>query len=230
MIPPTTAPLPPRPPPRPSSGTERLVALALGVLGAVLAFVYVDLRRAPPPAGPPPFDFVNPLLSVQAGECVEVASSAQPDHASWIVIRTPGPVLRPHTSGKKVVGWSSPQHPDHRALPAYLVGDVRPAPTARGGGEYLPPGRDEPHVFPLSGFGLPIEAMGVLHDIGHTEKVWGGQRQRAYAVGLKRFGKVEGPWVVVMAQGVPALGTMSRTFIRGTSNETQVFRVPETCR
>lgn len=223
---------PAAPPPSRASGggAERIVALALAVMAAVLGVVYVDLKRSNAPDGRPPFDFVNPLLAVQTGECVEISSSSQPELASWLVVRSPGKILRPHRGETKVPGFSSPRYPDPRSFPPFLVCDARPAPVARTSTEGMPPRKDEPYVFPLNGFGLPIEAMGVLRDIGQTEVTWGGQKRRAYAVGLMRYGQVEGPWIVYMAQGVPALGTMSRKYFRGVEAELQTFRVPETCR
>lgn len=221
-------------PPRrrtPSGSVERVVALALAVMGAVLGVVYVDLAKAPPPEGPPPFDFVNPLLSVQSGECVEVSSASSPGLATWLVVRSPGKVLRPHRAETKLQGWTSPRFPDPRGFPPFLVCDARPAPTAPAVGEAMPPRRDEPYVFPLNGFGMPLEAMGVLRDIGQTDVTWGGQKRRAYAVGLVRYGQVEGPWIIYMAQGVKALGTMKRVYLRDDrGEEEQVFREPETCR
>lgn len=211
-------------------GAERIVALALAVMAAVLAVVYIDLARAKRPDGHPPFDFVNPLLSVQSGECVEISSASQPELASRLVVRSPGKVLRPHRGETKVPGWSSPRYPDPRSFPPFLVCDARPAPVAKSSTEGLPPRKDDPYVFSLNGFGLPIEAMGVLSDIGQTEVTWGGQKKRAYVVGLMRYGQVEGPWLIYMAQGVPALGTMSRKYFRGLEAELQTFRVPETCR
>jgi len=211
-------------------GAERIVALALAVMAAVLGVVYIDLARAEPKDLHPPFDFVNPLLSVQTGECVEISSPSEPEFSSWLVVRSPGKVLRPHRGETKVPGWSSPRYPDPKSYPPFLVCDARPAPVVRRSAEGLPPRKDEPYLFPLNGFGLPVEALGVLRDIGQTEVTWGGQKRRAYVVGLMRYGQVEGPWLIYMAQGVPVLGTMSRKYFRGLEAELQSFRVPDTCR
>jgi hypothetical protein len=218
-------------PPRTGSGTERVVALALAVMAAVLGVVYVDLARGKPPDGAPPFDFVNPLLSVQAGECVEVSSESAVAPASWLIVRAPGVVMRPFAAKPKIPGWISPRFPDPQSFPAFLVCDAKPARPAGKPAEPLPPRREEPLVFGLNGFGLPLDAMGELRDIGQTTVSWGGQRRRAYAVGLVRHGNVSGPWIIFMAKDVPALGTMERKYVRANGEtERQLFRVPESCK
>ena len=59
----------------------------------------------------------------------------------------------------------------------------------------------------------------------------GGQTRRCYAIGLKRYGQIEGPWVVYMSKEMPVLGTLLRKYIRGPGDfQSQTFRVPESCR
>lgn len=217
------------PAPRTSGGVERVVALALAVMAAVLGVVYVDLVRAPAP-----FDFVNPLLSAHPGECVEISSAAAPEIASWLVVRSPGVVLRPHRAPAKIAGWTHPRFPDARTVLPYVVCDARPAPVRKkpgAPGDGAPPPRDEPYVFPLNGFGLPLEAMGVLADIAPTTVTWGGQTRKGYAVGIRRYGQLEGPWVVYLSKDAPVLGTMMRRYLRGPGEEqVWLFRVPDSCR
>ncbi|MCC7139456.1 MAG: hypothetical protein IT460_13620 [Planctomycetes bacterium] len=222
------------PAPRVSGGVERVVALALAVMAAVLGVVYVDLVRAPAPEPPPPFDFVNPMLSAHVGECVELSAATTPELASWLVVRSPGVVLRPHRGDAKIAGWSHPRYPDARTLLPYLVCDARSAPVRKKPGaavDTAPPPRDEPYLFPLNGFGLPLEAMGVLSDIAPTTITWGGQTRKGYAVGIRRYGQLEGPWVLYLSKDAPVLGTMKRSYLRGPGDEqVWLFRVPESCR
>ena len=52
----------------------------------------------------------------------------------------------------------------------------------------MPPRKDEPYVVPLNGFGLPIEAMGVLRDIGLGEPL---SRRLRYRRQIKHNGGLE---------------------------------------
>jgi hypothetical protein len=214
------------------AGLERVVALALGAMVAVLALIYVEMVRAPGPRPPADFDWQNPMLLAQPGQCVEISDSSSPGDASWLAVRAPGVVLRPFEGPKSIAGWSHPSLTDPRTFPPYLLGESRRAAEAdRPPG--LPPEKETPYLFPLNGFGMPIEAAVVLRDIGIVEDVkWGGRSRRGYAVGLYRYdSQFNGPWVIYSSKDAPVLGTMMREYAPkiGQRNR-QSFRVPENCR
>lgn len=215
-----------------STSLERVVALALGAMVAVLALIYVEMAREPAPHPAPDFDWQNPLLLAQAGQCVEVGDSSSPGIASWLEVRAPGVVLRPFDGPKSIPGWVHPSLKDPRTFPAYLLGASRRAPESdRPAG--LPPEKESPYVFPLNGFGMPIEATCVLRDIEIVENVnWNGRTRRGYRVGLYRYdSQWNGPWVVTMSKDAPVLGTMMREYSpKSGQRNRQTFRVPENCR
>ncbi len=220
------------PPVRASSGgVERVVALALAVMIAALAYVYLERRAAATPPPPLSFDFENPLLKAMPGECVEMASADDP-HAAWFIVRAPGVVKRPYATDVKIAGWSNLRWPDPKGFLPYLLCVVRPAVASKGGPPASgPPIRDESYVFPLNGFGMDLSAMGVLQDISPVTIEWGGQRRKAYAVGIQRYGAVDGPWILYIAPDVPVLGTMMRTYLRGPGQQQRwIFRIPDNCR
>ncbi len=220
-----------RPLSRATPGMERLVALALGAMGIVLLLVYVDLVRAEPPPPPPPFDWQNPLLFDQPGDCIEVSDDSNPGPASFLVVRPPGVVLRPFQGPAKLEGWINPSYPDPRGFFPYVACDLRRAPPAGAAPGSLPPQRPDPHVFPLGGFGMPLEALCVLSDIQPATVNWNGQTRHGYAVTLRRYGQLEGSWIVYMSRDAPVLGTTMRRYLAGpTGLHTQSFRVPEDCK
>lgn len=230
-------PLPARPPepgkapaPAPAaSALERIVALALAAVFVVLVLVLVDLSREATSAPALPFDFENPLLFAQAGQCVEIVDESTPE-AQRLVVRAPGPILRPYHGPEKIAGWVSAVWPDVRSLPPYLVCDlVRPGSASQPGS---PPPKPEPYVFPLTNFGMPLEAPCVLRSIRPAMVRWQGQTRRGYEVDLVRYGMLEGPWIVWMSKDVPVLGTMKREYPSrsGPANNAQVFLVPPDCR
>lgn len=215
-----------------SASLERVVALALGAMVAVLALIYIEMARAPGPRPAAEFDWQNPMLLAQPGQCVEVGDSSSPGTASWLVVRSPGVVLRPYEGPKTIQGWVHPSLTDPRLFPPYLLGESRRAPEAdRPAG--LPVEKESPYIFPLNSFGMPIEATVVLRDIGIVEDVkWNGRTRRGYAVGLYRYdSQWNGPWVVYASKDAPVLGTMMREYAPkvGQRNR-QTFRVPEGCR
>lgn len=214
-----------------SAGLERVVALALGAMVAVLALVLVDVSRAATPERPPDFDWQNPLLLAQPGQCVEIGDSSSPGISTWLAVRAPGVVLRPFDGPKTIAGWSHPALVDPRTFPAYLLVETRrpPEPDRPAG---LPPEKESPYVFPLNSFGMPIEARVVLLGIEPVKVPWNGQTRRAYAVQLSRYdSQMGGPWVVYTSKEAPVLGTLRREYTpkAGQKNQ-QTFRVPEGCK
>jgi hypothetical protein len=220
------APAPPREGTSPA--VERIVAVALAAMAAVLLLVWLDLLRTGGGAPPPPFDWTNPLLSAQPGDCVEVSDASMPGVRHRLVVRAPGVVLRPNDGPARIAGWTHPAYPDPRRFPPYLLADRRvPAPAEPGGG---PPPADEPLVFPLNGFGMPLESRCALNEIEPQAIEWSGQRRRGFAVGLFRYGELEGPWAVYMTKDVPVLGTALRKYVSERGTVQQAFSAPEDCR
>jgi hypothetical protein len=219
-----------RPPPAGSSALERVVALALAAIVVVLVLVLVDLARAPAAADTIPFDFENPLLRATAGQCVEIVDAAGPEHASLLVVRAPGPVLRPFSGPARISGYVSEIWSDARTLPPYLVCDSRP--VVAGAAPGTPPPRSEPTIYPLNGFGMPLETYCVPRSIRPRMVRWNGRTREGWEVVLMGYvGDLEGPWTVYMATDVPALGTMRREHV-GDRGGTDVkhFLVPDDCR
>ena len=218
-------------PSRPNAGLERIVALALAAMVSVLALVYVPMIREPGPSAPEEFDWQNPMLLAQPGQCVEIGDSSSPGSAAWLVVRAPGVVERPFTAAKSIPGWSSPLFPDTRSLPPYLLCESRRAPSADRPAN-LPEEKDSPYIFPLNAFGMPVEAIVVLRDIMPRSVNWNGQTRRGYAVGLYRYdSQWNGPWVIHMSKDAPVLGTMSREYVpKASQRNQQTFRVPESCK
>lgn len=219
------------PVPAPVSGLDRIVALALAAMALVLAMVFLDLRRSPTLPPEEVFDFQNPLLSAQPGQCVEVATDGVPNSAARLVVRPEGVVLRPQDLARGIPDWLNPRWPDPRVFPAYLLCEQRPAPTvptATG----APPPRGEVLAFPLNGFGMPLENTVVLRGISQTTVSWNGQTRRAYLVYLMGYTDSDGPWGIYVSKDAPVLGVMRREFTGrgGTEPMRHSFRVPENCR
>lgn len=214
-----------------SAGLERVVALALGAMVAVLTLVLVDVSRARGPERPPDFDWQNPLLLAQPGQCVEIGDTSSPGFSNTLAVRAPGVVLRPFDGPKTIAGWKSGALVDPRTFPAYLLTETRGAsePDRPKG---LPPAKSSPDIFPLNSFGMPIDTRVVLLGIEPVKYSWNGQTRNAYAIQLNRFDShMGGPWVVYMSKDAPVLGTMGREYTPkpGHKNK-QTFRIPEGCK
>ncbi len=225
---PAAAPAPSSPP----GPVERVVALALAAILVVLVLVLADLGHAAAASPAAPFDFENPLLFAQSGQCVEIVDESLPEESQRLVVSSLGPVLRPYRGPAKIDGWASAIWKDPREFPPYLVCERRNSSSAPPVAPGSPPPRPDPLVFPLNNFGLPLEAPCVLRSIRPATVRWQGRTRSAYEVDLMRYVSVEGPWIAWMAKDVPVLGTMKREYpSRGApGTNAQVFLVPPDCR
>lgn len=214
----------------PASGAERIVAFALLAMAVVLLLVWVSERRRPPAPPPPPFDWQNPMLLAQPGQCVEVSEDTTPGSAVWLTVRPSGVVQRPFGAAKGLVGWISPRWPDPTTFPPYVACDARSAPGAVPPvGSPLP--RSEILVFPLNSFGLPLETTAVLRSIEQGEAIWNGQTRPAYLATLRGYADAPGMWTVFLSKDSPVLGVMRREFFLDEHRSAKFrFRIPETCK
>ena len=219
----------------PSAGFERIVALALAAMAAVLLMVFVDSRRTPPALPTPDFDLQNPMLSAQPGQCIELEDDASPGVTSMLVVRPEAVVLRPYEL-KALPGWISMNWPDPKKFPPFLACDARAAPPAGGAPPGAPPPRSETLVFPLGGFGMPLESQSVLRSILPVTVSWNGAKRVVYQVNLMAYrgasGGPEGPWEVYVSKEAPVLGVIRRRYYAGKGDvPTQMtVRVPANCR
>jgi hypothetical protein len=213
-----------------TSGVERVVALALAAIALVLALALREIRRAP--AGEPeePFDFRNPMLSAQPGQCIEVSIDGVPHSAAWIAVRPEGVVLRP-ADVASIKGWINPRWPDVRVFPPYVLAEQRAAPGAPSASDD-PTTRAETLVFPLDSLGFTLEQTVVLRGIERKKVSWNGQTRDAYVAYFQGYVDSEGPWSVYLSKDAPVLGVMRRDFVAPGGNVpmTHSFRVPESCR
>jgi hypothetical protein len=219
----------------PAAGFERIVALALAAMAAVLAIALVDSRRAPPTPPPPAFDFQNPMLFAQPGQCIELEDDASPGLASRLVVRSEGVVLRPNDLMGGLKGWVSMTWTDPRKFPAFLACDGSAAPPA-GVPAGTPPPRSEPLVFPLGWFGMPLESRAVLRSILPVTVSWNGSKRVVYQANMMAYagssGGPEGPWEILLSRDAPVLGVVRRRFYAGKGEQPiqMTVRVPPNCR
>jgi hypothetical protein len=212
-----------------SSSLERVVALALAAMALVLGLVVKERLVTPARVEEEPFDFVNPMLSAQPGQCVEISTDGTPYSAALLYVRPQGVVLRPH-SAPPIDDWINPRWPDPRVFPPYVLAEQRAAPGAPPVAG-APPNKPEVLVYPLDSFGFTLEQTVVLRGIQKAKVQWNSQTRDAYVASFMGYVDSEGPWIVSLSKDAPVLGVMRRQFISGGSHAMQhSFRVPETCR
>lgn len=205
------------------------MALALAAMALVLGLVVKERLVTPARADEEPFDFVNPMLSAQPGQCVEVSTDGTPYSAALLYVRPQGVVMRPH-SAPGIPDWLNPRWPDPRVFPPHVLAEERRAPgmpVAPGS----PPSKPEPLVFPLNSFGFALEQTVVLRGIQRTKVTWNSQTRDAYVASFVGYVDSEGPWIVFLSKDAPVLGVMRRQFMSGSGQSMQhSFRVPDSCR
>jgi hypothetical protein len=217
-----------------SAGFERIVALALAAMAAVLGMALIDSRRPPPTPPAPEFDLQNPMLMAQPGQCIELENDAAPGIASRLAVRPEGVVLRPNDLKGGLPNWISMSWTDPRKFPPFLSCDGSVAPPS-GAPPGTPPPRAETLVFPLGWFGMPLESRSVLRSIVPVTVSWNGAKRVVYQVNITAYpgssGGPEGPWEILLSRDAPVLGVVRRRFYAGKGTPTQMtVRVPAECR
>jgi hypothetical protein len=219
------------PAPARGQGLDHVVALALAAMCLVLGIVFVEQRRAPTTGLQEPFDWQNPMLSAQPGQCVDVATEGTPGSGARLVVRPEAVVLRPYASKEGIPGWKpNLKWPDPHVFPPYLLVEQTRAPGPQATG--MPADKSEPLAFPLGWFGMPLESQVVLRSLGQSTVTWNGQTRRAYVAELYGYLDFEGSIRVYLSKDAPALGVMRREFAGRSEGlrERHAFRVPESCR
>jgi hypothetical protein len=219
------APAPPR-----SSGGERIVAVILAAMAAVLLWVWLDVRRASA-LHVEPVDLVNPLLAVQAEECIEVEDSTVPGVVSRLVVISPAPpeargtgaaVLRTRLGPASIPGYVQAGQPDLRTSAPYLACEVRPGNEDPEG---APAGKREVLLFDLNAFGLPRGArpMVVWREARPALLRWEGKPQRTHQVTITRYDRLHGNWFLYLTPDVPASGCVLRKYFGDGFTVEQAF-------
>ena len=226
----TDAPPARPPPPRtPSPGGEKIVAVVLATMAIVLAWVWFALRDGSTAEAALRFDLTNALLSATSGDCMDVEDLSFAGETQRLIVRAPGPVLRPRSGPMQIEGYTNANLPDLREAPPYLACELRSATPVPAG---APATRNQVDLFDLNGFGMPAGTMCALKLIRPTAVTWNGQvRRKAHDVYLYRYDRVEGPWHIFFGGDVPVLGTMMREYVdpHGTIVR-QRFNHPDACR
>jgi hypothetical protein len=195
------------------------LVVAVGVLGWI-RFHVIPQRLAP---ARHEFDLVNPLVSVEVGDCVEAESLSRPGDVTCLRAVEPGVVRRPYL-GPDVI---RPDRGLKRASP-YLVAEVRV--PGRGQTCATAPASPELWRCDLNDFGMASHMEVELASIRPRWISTGDRHHFAYEVVLQHHGSGSPTWVVYVAPWVPVLGTILKveTDARGQTNQT-TFRESTDC-
>jgi hypothetical protein len=213
-----------------STGGERIVAVVLAAMAAVLLWVWIDVRRASA-LHVEKVDLVNPLLTAEANECIEVENQAMPGVASRLVVISPAPpearatgaaVLRTRHGPASIPGYVQGGQPDLRETAPYLACEVRSANPDPPG---APAGKREVLLFDLNGFGLPRgRAPSVVwREVRPYLLRWEGKPQRTHQVTISRYDELTGNWALYLTPDAPAVGSVLRKFFREGDVEIHAF-------
>ena len=201
------------PPRTGSSLTERIVAIFLLAAGLVLFYVYTEVVPARTPLAPEPFDFKNPMLDAQVGECVVLDATSMQGELICVRVREPGVVVRPR-SGPARLGIYRDLH---RSRPYLACGLLYP-PPGRSCAEA--DGREEVELFDLNGFGMPYGVDVSLDGITSRWVRKGGRDLFVYEAQLTQYGPASRTWYVSLHPSAPVTGAVLR---RHTTERHQMF-------
>jgi hypothetical protein len=193
------------------------VAVVLAAMIAVLLLAWTSLHKSTV-ADTPPFDLSNPLLTAEAGECIEVEDQSQPGVVERVVVIAPGEgaargrgaaVIRPSEGPASIPGVVDAH--DLRRTAPYLACEVLPTGETPAGS---PARSRDVLLFDLNAFGFPRGSRPsyVLREVRPALVRWGGKPQRCHQVTVSRHDRLEGNWLLYLTGDAPALGTVLRKY------------------
>ncbi|MFV1958164.1 MAG: hypothetical protein ACC662_02000 [Planctomycetota bacterium] len=212
-------------PDRTTALRERIVVVFLLLAILVLGTIYLHVLPSRVPA-PEAFDLRNAMLSAEVGDCVAVESESRPGDLNCVTVVDPGVVLRPANEGPATV----PAYGLVRRKPPYLLCGIRYPPGGKGCDEAT--GRQEAELYGLNDFGMPLSTHVELQSIRPRWTSEAAGRYRfVYEVQMMRYGYLNGPVLLRIADGAPVTGVIQRIDTPGRERIWRtVFRPASGCR
>jgi len=188
-----------------------VVLLLLTGFLAYLAFVVIP-GQAPPEELP--FEYDNPLLAAQPGDCVAGQASLDPGHEMCFLVTDR--VERPARGPERLPGYEG-----LKRLPGYLVLELHDmGDRASGCGGDL----EEIVLRGFNQFGLDPVSQVAVDSIRPVWMSYGGKEDILYEVVLVRF-DVPGTYVMYVSPEMPVMGLVKQErFTEGGSVERVYFR------
>ncbi len=183
---------------------ERLTAFVLLLIAAFLAYVYFVFLPAQAHGRQIDFDYENPMLKAEKGDCVRAQASDDPGREMCFVVQ--GRVERPSRGPETLPG----HHTDMRRSLPYLILDLH---SARGGVKGC--SGEEPHVTlrALNNFGLDPQSQVVVERIVPVWAKWsGGKEGVLYEVTMRRY-KTDNTYVMYISPDMPVTGLVKQEVI-----------------
>jgi len=208
----------------PSGGLAEPVVLAFLVLAAAV-LGWLHWKVLPQESAPRPlaFDFVNPMLDAEVGECVAVESESRPEEVTCVRVREPGVVLRPNDLELRLPRFGEMQ----RRAP-YMVCELRYPPTGQGCD--VPPVHRDLEVYALGGFGLPMTVPALLESIQPRWVERGGRYRFVYEIQMHRYGRFQqGAHILYVDPEQPVTGIVLRKDLSSQGRGFNVLYTPVAC-
>lgn len=192
---------------------ERLTVFVLTLIAGFLGYVYFGFLPAQERGRQVVFDYENPMLRAQPGDCVRAQPSDQPGKEMCLVVRQR--VERPARGPA-----SLPGHTDVRLMLPYLALDMH---EERGQGEGCSGTNAMVTLRALNNFGLDPESQVLVERIVPVWAKWsGGKEGVLYEVTLNRY-DTEGKYVSFCSPEMPVTGLVKMEAVSTRGDPQRMF-------
>ena len=186
---------------------ERIVVVLLFAIAAALGWLRFGLLPKQVDDPRLKFEYDNPMLLAQRGDCVRGQSSHSPGAELCFIVRDR--VLRPSQGPESLPGG----YEELQQFPPYLIIDTHPA---EEGADGCGGGMAEPTLRSLNGFGMDPESQTRVERIVPVWRSFGGEEGLFYEVTIIRY-DVPGTWVMYISPDLPVMGIAKMQELREQS-------------
>ena len=193
---------------------ERITVFVLFVIAAFLGYLYFVFLPSQAKGREITFDYVNPMLRAEKGDCVRAQASDRPGSEMCFVVRDR--VERPAKGPDTLPG----SYNDLRRTLPYLILDLY---VEGGQGRGCGSGQSEITLRALNNFGLDPESQVSVERIVPVWAKWsGGKEGVLYEVTLRRF-KRDSTNVMYISPDMPITGLVKQELIEKKAAPARVF-------
>lgn len=194
---------------------ERITVFVLFLIAAFLAYVYFVFLPQQAQGREIVFDYENPMLRAEKGDCVRLQTSDNPGAESCLLVRER--VERPVRGPEALPGGYVDLH---RTLP-YLLLELH---LEGGAGQGCSGPKPDYTLRALNNFGLDPDSQVVVERIVPVWAKWsGGKEGVLYEVTMRRYQRSESTYVMYISPDMPVTGLVKQEQITKDAPPVRVF-------
>ncbi len=191
---------------------EHITALVLAIVAGFLGYLRFGILPSQNVGRAVEFDYENPLLRAEPGDCVRAQSSDDPGNEMCLTVRER--IERPASGPRHMAG-----HSNLRETLPYVALDLH---TAVASPEGCSSGAPDLTLRSLNGFGLDPATQISVERIQPVWMRWSGKVDILYEVTLRRYVN-EGTYVMFISPSMPVLGIVKQELVTRSGQPQKVY-------